>query len=76
MTERTPGRDRFLPFSLCKVVPFEASAAALHALPTVQPRAPTAGSLLPECLPFEGHHPNDDVNGLVLDMLADTAREW
>jgi hypothetical protein len=75
MTERRSSRDHFLPFNLCKVVPFEATAAALRALPTVQPRAPTSVPLLPE-IPVSLGPVSDDVTGSVLDMLAETARDW
>lgn len=68
---------RYLPFNLSTVVPFEATAAALRALPTIQPRPPAAPSLLPDVtgddIPLD-----DETRDEMHSMLAETARdgEW
>jgi hypothetical protein len=74
MADRPP-RDRYLPFNLCTVVPFEATAAALRLLPTVQPRAPAAPNLLPELSSVDTAPLDAETRALVLDILAETARQ-
>lgn len=66
-------KSDYLPFNLSTIVPFEATAAALRALPTVQPRQPRAASL--PSVDFADAPIDDDTQAVMLSMLAETAHE-
>lgn len=72
MADGAPERDRYLPFNLCTVMPFESNAAALQALPTVQPRPPAGHSLLPAFAALDA--PLDHgTRDLMMDIVKETA---
>lgn len=64
----------YLPFNLSTIVPFEATAAALSALPTVQPRQPRAAPL--PSVEYADAPIDDETRAVMLSMLAETAHEW
>lgn len=66
-------KSDYLPFNLSTIVPFEATAAALSALPSVQPRQPQAVPL--PSVDFADAPIDDDVRADMLSMLAETAHE-
>lgn len=71
MTDR---RTDYLPFNLSTIVPFEATAAALSALPSVQPRQPRA-TPLPNVEYADGTL-DEETRAVMLRMFAETAHEW
>jgi hypothetical protein len=75
MADHSGSCDRYLPFNLSTIVPFEATAAALRALPSVQPRAPATPSLLPDVQEVDCVL-DSQTRALMLQQLAETAREW